>query len=275
MTLMPVTRISAAPACSAKLGASRWIGAIWVWAMGPASSIGSPITFMMRPNVAGPTGTRIGVPVSITSWPRVRPSVVSMAMARTAFSPRCWATSNTSRTSLPVLASMFLVSSAFRIAGSSPFSNETSTTAPITWRSLPLALFLVLIVSLFLNGGGAGDDFNQLLGDLRLAGTVHLDGEGFYHGARIAGGIVHRGHLRGEEASLVLQHRGQNLYRDILRQQRLQDGVFIRLVIVERRGPAGGFHLGGDQLLYARRLGDHRLERTIDQRHDVELAIAV
>jgi hypothetical protein len=147
---MPVTRISVAPACSEKDGASRWIEAMLVWSIGPASSIGSPITFMMRPRVAGPTGTRMGVPVSITSWPRVRPSVVSMAMARTAFSPRCWATSNTRRTSLPVLASTFLVSSAFRIAGSSPFSKETSTTAPITWRSLPLALVLVLMVWSFL-----------------------------------------------------------------------------------------------------------------------------
>ena len=67
------------------------------WLIGPASSIGSPITFMMRPSVAGPTGTRMGPPVSITSWPRTRPSVVSMAMARTVFSPRCWATSNTRR----------------------------------------------------------------------------------------------------------------------------------------------------------------------------------
>jgi hypothetical protein len=60
---------------------------------GPASSTGSPMTFMMRPSVPGPTGTRIGAPVSVTAWPRTRPSVVSMAMQRTVFSPRCWATS--------------------------------------------------------------------------------------------------------------------------------------------------------------------------------------
>src|SRR5476651_1823292 len=177
--------------------------------MGPASSIGSPITFMMRPRVAGPTGTRMGVPVSITSWPRVRPSVVSMAMARTAFSPRCCATSNTRRTCRPVLASMFLVSSAFRMAGSWPSGNSTSTTAPMTWLRRPFAL---LMVSTFLNSCGAGDDFNQLLGDLRLAGTVHLDGEGLDHVARVAGGVVHRRHLGGEEAGLVLQQRGQQLH---------------------------------------------------------------
>ena len=43
--------------------------------IGPASSTGSPMTFMMRPSVSSPTGTEIGGPVSVTSWPRTRPSV--------------------------------------------------------------------------------------------------------------------------------------------------------------------------------------------------------
>ncbi len=38
---------------------------------------------MMRPSVPSPTGTEIGWPVSVTSWPRTRPSLVSMAMVRT------------------------------------------------------------------------------------------------------------------------------------------------------------------------------------------------
>ena len=38
---------------------------------------------MMRPSVPAPTGTLIGWPVSVTSWPRTRPSLVSMAMVRT------------------------------------------------------------------------------------------------------------------------------------------------------------------------------------------------
>jgi hypothetical protein len=33
---------------------------------GPGSSIGSPMTFMMRPSVSSPTGTEIGEPVSVT-----------------------------------------------------------------------------------------------------------------------------------------------------------------------------------------------------------------
>src|SRR5205823_2532833 len=147
----------------------------------------------------------------------------------TAFSPRCWATSNTRRTFLPVLGSVLVVSIAFRIAGSSP-SNSTSTTAPMTWISLPLDLPVegAMMFSLSLDRGSAGDDFDQLLGDLRLAGTVHLNGEGLDKVARIARGIVHRRHLGGKEAGLVLEQRGEELHRDVLRQQRLQDGVLVR-----------------------------------------------
>ncbi len=90
------------------------------------------MTLMMRPRSSGPTGTEIGASVSVTVCPRTSPSVVSMAMVRTVFSPRCWATSSTSR--LP----RFSVSSAFRMAGRCS-SNCTSTTAPMTCRTLPLA----------------------------------------------------------------------------------------------------------------------------------------
>ena len=138
MTLMPVTSTSAEVDCSEKLGASRWMTLVVSAAIGPASSIGSPMTFMMRPSVAGPTGTVMPAPVSTTSWPRVRPSVVSMAMARTVFSPRCWATSSTRRKGAPVRWSVLVVSSAFRMAGRWP-SNSTSTTAPMIWAMRPLA----------------------------------------------------------------------------------------------------------------------------------------
>ena len=55
-----------------------------------------PTTFKMRPSVALPTGTRMGDSVLVTGVPRARPSVVSMAMQRTVFSPRCCATSSVS-----------------------------------------------------------------------------------------------------------------------------------------------------------------------------------
>ena len=121
---------------------------------GPASSTGSPMTFMMRPSVSGPTGTEIGPPVSVTSWPRTSPSVPSIAMVRTVFSPRCWATSRTRR--LP----WFVVSSAFRISGRKS-GNVTSTTAPMTWLTVPTAPLRLL-----------GADFAALVD--ALAGAAFL-----------------------------------------------------------------------------------------------------
>lgn len=49
--------------------------------------MGSPMTFMILPKVSGPTGIRMGAPVSRTWFPRTRPSVPSMAMVRTVLSP--------------------------------------------------------------------------------------------------------------------------------------------------------------------------------------------
>ena len=45
---------------------------------------------------------------------------------------------------------------------------------------------------------------------------------------------------------------GQQLHRDVLRQQRFQDGLLVRLVVVDEAAvPARGFDLGRDQLLDA------------------------
>ena len=63
---MPVTRISDEVVCSSNEGASRWIGRYSVVLIGPASSIGWPTTFMMRPSTPGPTGVWIEEPVSLT-----------------------------------------------------------------------------------------------------------------------------------------------------------------------------------------------------------------
>ena len=139
---MPVTRISVWVDWSTKGGAGAWIGALAVALTGPRSSTGSPITLRIRPSVSRPTGTVIGPPVSSTSWPRVRPSVPSMAMVRTVVSPSCWATSSTSR--LPCTS----VVSALRMAGSVfSSSNWTSTTAPITCDTRPTATFSLDTVS--------------------------------------------------------------------------------------------------------------------------------
>ena len=144
---MPVTRISAVVDWSTNGGASAWMGAILAALIGPRSSIGSPVTFIMRPRVPGPTGILIGAPVSWTSLPRTRPSVPkrflsalvgsglslildhrsktfwvgshipSMAMQRTTFSPKCWATSKTNL--FPFLS----VLRALRIGGNCSPSN--------------------------------------------------------------------------------------------------------------------------------------------------------
>src|SRR6476620_6422267 len=124
-------------------------------------------------------------------------------MVRTVDSPRCCATSSTRR--LPP----FLVSIAFRMAGRYP-SNCTSTTAPMTCVMRPVWLAGVAINSLLririsiqpsvwsglspLHRLGAGDDFNQLLGDHGLTGPVVNQGLLADHIAGVAGGIVHRTH---------------------------------------------------------------------------------
>ena len=84
--------------------------------IGPLPSVASPITFISRPSVSGPTGTAIGPPVLRTSIPRTRPSVVSIAMQRTVFSPRCCATSST-RFHCSSLTPGFETRRAFRIGG--------------------------------------------------------------------------------------------------------------------------------------------------------------
>src|SRR3981189_3336978 len=227
--------------------------------IGPASSTGSPITFMMRPSVPAPTGTMIGLPVSPTSWPRTRPSAVSMAMVRTVDSPRCCATSSTRR--LPP----FWVSSAFRMAGKCP-SNCTSTTAPMTWVMRPvwLAGVAMKILSLrLLERLGAGDDFDQLLGDHRLAGSIVDQGLLANHVAGIAGGVVHRAHLGAVERGVVFQQRAEDLHREIARQQAGQNLVFFLLVFVScRRAGIRGrrFHDQRNDLLRGRDLRDDGLE---------------
>jgi len=81
-------------------GASRWIGSRSTSSsIGSPRSIGSPSRLKIRPSVTWPTGTVIGAPVSITSVPRLRPSVVSIATARTRSSPRCCWTSQISMSS--------------------------------------------------------------------------------------------------------------------------------------------------------------------------------
>src|SRR5580698_3352099 len=185
---------------------------------GPASSTGSPITLMMRPSRPSPTGTEIGAPVSVTSWPRTSPSLVSIAIVRTVDSPRCWATSSTRR--LP----WFLVSSALRIAGKWS-SKCTSTTAPMTWVMRPTVLAIMSSSQIgsqrqcLLQSFRAGDDLDQFLGDHRLTGAVVGERLLADHLAGVARGIVHRRHLRAVERRGIFQERAEHLGRDEARHQ--------------------------------------------------------
>src|SRR6476646_3845849 len=171
---------------------------------GPASSTGSPITLIMRPNVASPTGTEIGPPVSVTSWPRTSPSVASIATVRTVDAPRCCATSRISR--LP----RFSVASAFMISGRWSPSNCTSTTAPSTWVMWPILLLgVIMFIVLLLQRFRARDDFDQFLGDHRLPRAVVLQGQLADHVAGVACGGIHGAHLSAKFTGHVLQQRAE------------------------------------------------------------------
>jgi hypothetical protein len=136
MTLMPVSKISTLVDCSVKAGGCRWMGIDFLVLTGPSPSTGSPTTLRIRPRHSGPTGIAMGAPVSRASMPRTRPSEVSIATVRTVFSPRWRATSRV-RLSLTLEMPGLETLRAFRILGSLPPSNSTSTTGPMTWTILP------------------------------------------------------------------------------------------------------------------------------------------
>ncbi len=151
MTLMPVSNDSIFTDWSTNFGGERWMGEKCLALTGPRSSTGSPITLRMRPRTSLPTGIWIGAWVLITSMPRTRPSVESIAMVRTVCSPRCWATSTVSSRAESFWSTFgFLILSAVYTSGGSPVGNSMSTTGPMTCvmrPSAPLPLPLVGVVS--------------------------------------------------------------------------------------------------------------------------------
>src|SRR5262249_11669776 len=95
--------------------------------------------------------------------------------------------------------------SAVLISGSSPPSNATSTTGPITWMMRPCApaltcplLVVVMVVPSSFEGLRTAHDLHQLLGDGRLAGAVVLQGVGRDHLFGVVAGVLYRGHARVE-----------------------------------------------------------------------------
>ena len=103
----------------------------------------------MRPSVPLPTGTLIGLPVSRTSTPRARPSVASMATARTRSSPRCCWTSHTSVCESPLVP--ISISTAFMISGNLS-GNTASMTTPVICSTRPMFFVLASTVSVSCSG---------------------------------------------------------------------------------------------------------------------------
>src|SRR6202034_65182 len=250
----------------------RWVS------LGSSSprSIVSPNRLKIRPRVPRPTGTVIGPPVSITSVPRARPSVVSIATARTRSSPRCCWTSHTS-TSPPASELMPSAPSSAAAAGRATVvawlisGRRSGNTASITtpWISsmrptlreaVPFAAVAGSVVVL---GGISSlissssvqvrfvvaardwavvlaqtlrsrDHLHDLLGDLGLAGTVHLQcvvGDDF---AGVLRSAAHRRHLGAEETGRGLHQRSVDRYLDVVRNQAREDLLGVRLVVDRR-----------------------------------------
>src|SRR5215218_8551017 len=256
MTLIPVSNISFVGVSCSTVGASRWIGQRWMssssWS---PSSIVSPRRLKMRPSVTFPTGTVIGPPVSKTSMPRARPSVVSMATARTRSSPRCCWTSHTStdRPELMPSASSGLESRSMTIAEliSGSLSGKTaSVTTPwissirptlrspsvVSWpsRGAVLASISFLLGRRLGQRLRARDDFHDLLRDLRLALAVHLQGEVLDEVGRVLGRVAHRGHPRAVLGRRGLQQRPVDRDLDVGGHEALEDVLRAGLVLHER-----------------------------------------
>src|SRR5215213_10571835 len=259
MTLMPVSNISVVGVSCSTVGASRWIGqrstseSSW-----SPSSIVSPSRLKMRPRVMSPTGTVIGPPVSKTSMPRARPSVVSMATARTRSSPRCCWTSQTSTDSPELMpsASSGLESRSTTIAeliSGSLSGNTASMTTPwissirptlrspsvVSWpsRGAVLASISYLLGRRLGQRLRARDDFHDLLRDLRLALAVHLQGEVLDEVGRVLGRVAHRGHARAVLGRRRLEQRAVDRDLHVGRHEALEDVLRAGLVLDEGTRP--------------------------------------
>src|SRR5947208_2961372 len=278
-TLIPVSNISCVGVSSSTGGASWWIGrrSTSAGSSGP-KSIGSPSRLKMRPSVARPTGTLIGPPVSVTSAPRARPSVVSIATARTRSSPRCCWTSHTSTPSpapalIPGASSSAAAAGratvmAWLISGSCSGKTASITTPWISsmrptfrcpgppsrapavvvwgWAVLASIVCRVLLSSrigrpaLGDQALGAGHDLHDLLCDLGLARAVHLQRQVGDDLAGVVGGAAHRRHLGAEEARGGLDQRAIDRDLDVVGHEALEQVLGLGLVLDQRARPLLG-----------------------------------
>jgi len=192
ITLIPVSKISDSVDCSSKEGAFLWIGSYSFTFGGSFSSIGSPRTLNIRPNVSSPTGTQIGAPVATASMPRTRPSVGPMAIQRTVSSPKCCATSTTSLS--PSCRLMWIAS---LISGRFPSWKRISSTAPTIWVITPrLVLLFSAIFYLLTYRWRTSNNLCQFLSNCSLSCTVILQSQGINHLLCVTCCRIHRLHTR-------------------------------------------------------------------------------
>src|SRR6185437_6702471 len=280
-TLIPVSRISTFACCSETGGAARWMGQRGPPSGAGSSSIGAPITLNMRPSVSTPTGTEIGVPVATTTSPRRKPSVASIAMQRTTLSPIAPSTSSTT-----VRPSFVLTSRASKSSGWSPGGKVTSTTAPMTWLTLPSRVFFfvsaifrsLLVLARRAQRLGAAHDLHQLCCDARLPHLVGVQGQVVDQVARRLGRVLHRDHLRAVLAGLVLEHGLVHLRLDVTRQQRVEHrlGVWLVDVVGRRAGLLLAlWDLGRDEGLHDRLLPKGRDPFRVAEDDRVDIALLV
>ena len=97
------------------------------------------------------------------------------------------------------------------------------------------------------------------------------------HLARVAGGVVHRRHLRAVERGCILQKRAKDLHGDVARQKVDQDLLLIRLVFVDHAVVVACLALEHrrNDLLSRRDLRDDGLETRKEQSADVERTLFV
>src|SRR6185295_8169664 len=147
-------------------------------------------------------------------------------------------------------------------------SNCTSTTAPMTCVIFPTALGVAMSSLVTeLERLGAGDDFDQFLGDHRLAGAVVGVRLLADHLAGVAGGVVHRTHARTLLQGRIFKKRAEYLHSEVARQKFGQNLFLFRLVLV-----GGGYAVFGslfeyrrDDLLCGRDLRNDRVEAREEQ----------
>ena len=235
------------------------------------------MTLMMRPSVPSPTGTMIGAPVSVTSWPRARPSDMSIAMQRT--EDLAEMLRDFEHEAVAAVGRLERVQDLGQMAVELHVDDGADHL-----RDTPVAACLPGYVSghrsvrywISSERFGARDDFDQFLGDHRLTRAVVDHRLLLDHLAGIAGRVVHGAHLRAVNEAMF-SSSARKTWTEMLRgSSAARISLLVRLVLVGHavapRRACARRDSRRDQLQRRRDLRDHRLEAREEQGADVELA---